>query len=73
LYEKLLQKKEDSAQKLLFQISFQLTPKEQIILEENKETFEEMGFDFEFLSSGIVLLNQVPSFLEKENIEQIFL
>lgn len=73
LYEKLLQKKEDSAQKLLFQTSFQLTPKEQTILEENKETFEEMGFDFEFLSSGIVLLNQIPSFLEKENIEQIFL
>jgi DNA mismatch repair ATPase MutL len=66
-------KKSSSSQKLLISLSFHLTPKEQGILEQNAKIFEEMGFEFEFLSSGIILLSHIPNFLEKENIEKVFL
>ncbi len=74
IYEKLVKnKKSSSSQKLLISLSLHLTPKEQGILEQNAKIFEEMGFEFEFLSSGIILLSHIPSFLERENIEKIFL
>ncbi len=74
IYEKLIKKDyEAKIQKLLFSDSFNLLPKEISILEDSKEVFESMWFDFEIMSSKIVILNGVPDFIKKENIKKIFL
>lgn len=74
LYEKLLNSQyKEKAQWLLIGENFHLTPKERNILEENKEIFEEMGFDFEILSGNNILLSGIPDFIKKENIRNIFL
>jgi hypothetical protein len=31
-----------------------------------------MGFDFEILSAGNVMINGIPDFVKKENLSQIF-
>ncbi len=75
-YEKLVKndsKKEIKTQWLLIWENIVLTPKELSILEENKEIFEEMWFDFEIIWTWNVIINWIPEFIKKENLSQIFL
>jgi len=74
IYEKLL--KNDGkviSQWLLIWESITLTPKELAILEENKEIFEEMGFELESVGAWNVIINAIPEFIKKENIKEVFL
>lgn len=73
IYEKLVHNKTSiQTQWLLIWESFNLTPKEKNILEENKTIFEEMWFDFEILSWNIIIINWIPDFIKKENLSKIF-
>lgn len=74
IYEKLL--KNDTrqlSQNLLIPESFHLTSGEFSILEENKNIFLEMWFEFEFLSNNIVSIIAIPDFVKKENLKELFL
>ena len=74
IYEKLL--KNDiwyNVQWLLLWESLSLKPKELNILEDNKEFFIDMWFEFEIMPWNIVLINWIPDFIKKENISNIFL
>lgn len=74
IYEKLIANDyTPQVQNLLIGQSFQLTPKELAILEENKEIFADIGFDIEIMSWGIVMLNGIPDFIKKEDLESMFL
>ncbi len=74
IYEKLIQKEIDtSSQQLLVQESINLTSKELSILENYREIFLDMGFDFEILWNSNVILNSIPSFTKKEDIKNIFI
>jgi DNA mismatch repair protein MutL len=74
IYEKLIKKDyKTKIQKLLFQDSFNLLAKELSILEDSKEVFKSMWFDFEIMSNNIVILNWIPDFIKKENFKKIFL
>ncbi|MDD3302492.1 MAG: DNA mismatch repair endonuclease MutL [Candidatus Gracilibacteria bacterium] len=61
------------SQKLLVQESFMLTSKEISILENYKQVFIDMGFDFEILSGLNVMLSAIPNFMKNENIKDVFL
>lgn len=74
IYEKLLKK--DSGHRvqwLLIGEIIKVTSRELDILNENKLTFEEMGFEFEILPGHSVIINAVPDFIKKENISNVFL
>ncbi|MCP4523991.1 MAG: DNA mismatch repair endonuclease MutL [Candidatus Gracilibacteria bacterium] len=72
IYEKLVKSQYKSkTQGLLIGESLYLKGGEFDILEENKETFIEMGFDLEILSAGNIIVNGIPDFIKKENISQI--
>ncbi len=74
IYEKL--KKSDykeKVQKLLFPESFNILPKEMSILENSKDIFSSMWFDFEIMSNNIIILNWIPDFIKKEDIKKVFL
>lgn len=74
IYEKLISNKyKQKTQWLLIWESLKLTSKEIDIIENNKEILEEMWFDFEIMSNSIVIINWIPDFIKKENIENIFL
>ena len=77
IYEKLLENSKQtssfSTQWLLIWETIKLTPKEQEILQDNKEIFEEMWFEFEVLNDWIIIINAIPDFIKKENISNIFL
>jgi len=74
IYERLVNNKKNiQTQWLLVWQSFNLTPKEKNILQESEKIFYEMWFDFEILSWNNVLLNGIPDFIKKENLENIFL
>jgi len=74
IYEKLINSDYwHNIQWLLIGESMALTPKELDILEENKDTFIEMWFDFEIMPWSIVIVNAIPDFIKKENISNIFL
>lgn len=74
IYEKLVKKQTKSlSQTLLLPENIKLTPDESILLEEKKEIFEEMGFEIEFLSSGIISIISIPDFIKKENVANIML
>jgi DNA mismatch repair protein MutL len=49
-----------------------LTPKEESILENYKEIFLDMWFDFEIMSSWVILINSIPNII-KGDIKKIFL
>ena len=73
IYEKLVKNdKKAQTQWLLIWESIKLTSQELCILEENKDIFIEMWFDFEILSKWIVMINWIPQFIQKENISKIF-
>ncbi len=74
IYEKLL--KNDTrqySQNLLIPENIKLTSWEFSILEENKNIFLEMGFDFEVLSNNLVSIITIPDFVKKENLSEILL
>lgn len=74
IYEKLL--KNDTrqySQNLLIPENIHLTSSEFSILEENKNIFLEMWFDFEILSNNIVSIITIPDFVKKENLKEILL
>ncbi len=74
IYEKLVSsKKSFKVQWLLIWESINLTPIELNILNENLDTFNQMWFDIELLSSSIIMINSIPDFIKKENIKNIFL
>lgn len=74
IYEKLVKNKyTTNIQRLLIPESFNLVPKEIDILEKSIDVFKTMWFDFEIMSSKIVILNWIPDFIKKENLEKIFL
>lgn len=73
IYEKLINaNKSFSTQGLLIWESVNLTTNELNILEENIEIFEEMWFEFEILGWWIVMINAIPDFIKKENLNNIF-
>lgn len=74
IYEKLLKKENiKNSQRLLIQENITLNWKEKAILEEYKDIFIEMWFDFEILWNNLILVNAIPEFIKKENIKDIFL
>ncbi len=73
IYEKLQkQKNKFNTQGLLIWETIKLTTKELEILQENKQTFIEMWFEFEFLDSTIIMINAIPDFIKKEDLKKIF-
>ena len=74
IYEKLISSNEEiQTQWLLIWDSFNLTPKEMDILVSNKNTFELMWFDFEIMSWNNIILNWIPNFIKKENLQKIIM
>lgn len=72
IYEKLVNKKQTiNSQRLLISESIKLLPNELSIVEENLDTFNEMWFDIEIMPNMLVI-NSIPSFIEKSNIKDIF-
>ncbi len=59
-------------QKLLGGIGLHLTLWEKETLETYLWEFESMGFDFEILSHNTVMLQAIPDFIGKQNIEKVF-
>lgn len=59
-------------QKILWGISLQLDQSEQEVIESYQEVFDEMGFQVDILSHGIVMIHGIPDFLSRENIENSF-
>jgi len=73
IYEKLVKNSwKIITQWLLIWESLNLTPKELSILENNKEVFESMWFEFEIMWAWNVIINAIPEFIKKENIKNIF-
>ncbi|NDK08176.1 DNA mismatch repair endonuclease MutL [Candidatus Gracilibacteria bacterium] len=60
------------SQKLLIQESLTLTPKEIGILEEYRDIFYEMGFEFEIMSASMILINSLPNFVKGDS-KKVFL
>jgi DNA mismatch repair protein MutL len=74
IYEKLINNSgKVQTQWLLIWDSLNLTPKEMNVLVSNRNTFELMWFDFEIMSWNNVILNWVPNFIKKENLQKIFI
>ena len=73
IYEKLVKNSwKIITQWLLIWETINLTPKELAILENNKEVFENMWFEFEIMQAWNVIINAIPEFIKKENIKNIF-
>lgn len=73
IYEKLTKKNiKISTQWLLIWESVSLMPKEINILKDNMDTFKNMWFDFEIMPWSIVIINWIPDFIKKENLNLIF-
>ncbi len=73
IYEKLVNRDNKSlTQWLLISESIILMPKEVNILKDNIDTFENMWFDFEIMWGNMVILNWIPDFIKKENLQNIF-
>jgi DNA mismatch repair protein MutL len=73
IYEKLVSNQYfEKTQKLLIPENINLTTRDFIILEEEKNIFKEMWCDFEFISWKTVILTWIPDFIKKENLQNIF-
>lgn len=73
IYEKLIKEnKSFFVQWLLIWESVNLTTKELDILEQNKQTFLDMWFEFEILWWWIVMINAIADFIKKEDLANIF-
>lgn len=74
IYEKLIKiDKKISIQWLLIGESFNITPNEENILKDNIDTFLNMWFDLELMPWNIVIINGIPGFIKKENLQNILL
>lgn len=74
IYEKLVKKEiQNNIQKLLIPESIKLTPNELQIILDNKNIFDEMGFEIEILGNGIISIYSIPDFIKKEKISEIIL
>jgi len=74
IYEKLLKQNNTSnTQKLLISENIKLTPIELDILTTNIDVIKWMWFDFEFLSNWIISVLQVPDFVKKQELQNLFL
>ena len=74
IYEQLIRSEyQAKTQWLLLWVNCTLTPKEIDILKENSAVFEQMGFDFEMLSHGMVQISGIPDFVAQEDIEEVFM
>jgi len=74
IYEKLIKSdKKISIQGLLLSESFNIMPNEANILNDNIDTFYEMWFELEIMPWNIVIINWIPEFIKKENLQNIFL
>jgi len=72
IYEKLVKSQyEAKIQGLLIWESINLSGWDFEILQNNKDTFLEMWFDFEILSAWNIIINWIPDFIKKENISSI--
>jgi DNA mismatch repair protein MutL len=73
LFEKLKkQLKHPQTQKLLLPEMISLRSSEIALLQEYKQNFFDLGFDFEFLSHNLISLSGVPEVIQKQTLEHIF-
>lgn len=73
-YEQLMDQFENekkSIQPLLVPSQIEFAYEEVSIIEENKEIFDNLGFEIEHFGGNTYLVNAVPSFLAKEDLEQV--
>lgn len=74
LYEKLTKREEENiSQTLLIPRSIKLSPKEMSICSENKDTFIELWFDFEEMPNSSIIINSIPTILDENEIEEVFI
>ncbi len=72
IYEKLINNQYTwVTQGLLIWESIDLSQNEIDIVDKHKDIFEEMWFEIEILSKGIILINAIPDFIKKERISNI--
>lgn len=60
-------------QQILWWVTKKLNNSEQETYEQYKDIFEEMGFQIEQLSHGIISIHGIPDYVQKQNIEKIFM
>lgn len=60
-------------QQLLTWVWLHINSSEQDLLEEHSETFETLGFEVEVLSHGNILVTSIPDFVNRAQIESVFL
>ncbi|MDQ7008675.1 MAG: DNA mismatch repair endonuclease MutL [Candidatus Gracilibacteria bacterium] len=79
IYEKLIKNSQQggfsplsqTTQGLLIGESIKLSQNEVDIVDKYITIFEEMGFEIEIMSSGILMINAIPDFIKKEKISNI--
>ncbi len=72
-YEKMKQAWEHEklkTQRLLMPVSFQVTEKEVILIEEYKSLFKKLGFDF-VLQDSTLIIQQIPILLQQSTLEKL--
>ncbi len=73
IYEKLSSKAySPKVQQLLWDIGLHLTSSEQEVLSTYSQYFTDMGFEIDVLSQGNIIIQAVPDFMAKQNIEKVF-
>lgn len=71
-YEQLMDQFENqkkSVQSLLMPLQIELTSDEAVLIEENKEIFENLGFEIEHFGGKTFVIHAVPAFLSKEDVD----
>ncbi len=73
IYEKLVGNQySEAVQWLLIWESITLSTNEISIIDKHASVFEQMWFEWEKLSNGIVMINAIPDFIKKDRIVSIF-
>lgn len=73
-YEQLMEqfeKQEKSVQPLLVPFQLELASQELNLLEQNMETFKNLGFEIEHFGGSTFVIQAVPSFFAKEDLDQV--
>ncbi|MGX7071833.1 DNA mismatch repair endonuclease MutL [Helcococcus kunzii] len=73
LFDREMKKENIVSQKLLEPIIINLTKKELDIFEQNKESFESIGYEIDLFSNNAIIIRQVPYFLDKPGDKTYFL
>ena len=60
------------SQQILWGVSLKLTSLEQEVFEKFQDIFQNMGFDIESLSHGLISLQSLPDFVVRQNVEDVF-